>query len=59
MVKFAEELLRETKGTRHPRELAGGGGRTGPLCNPQPQEPSEEPGAPSFLSLAFSLLTCS
>ena len=54
VVKFTEELLKETKGTGHPgQESARLGEGT------QPQELSEKPGAPSFISLAFSLLVCS
>lgn len=50
MVKFTEELLKETKGMGHPGQesarLAGGTGR-----------PSEEPGARFFSPLTLSLLT--
>lgn len=54
VVKFTEELLKETKGTRHPG-LESARLRVGT----QSQKPSEEPGAPFLLPLAFTFFICS
>lgn len=60
VVKFTEELIKETKGMRHPGQKSGGLQGEGDTEDPSAvRSPFEGPGAPSFFSLTFSILACS